>query len=142
MGLWILGRQWCDFIMFDPRLEAVGKSVFVKRVQRDDDFIERMETGLMTFARLVDDYRAVLLRADTVQRAASKSVKPMQRAPLKTSALPIVNETRYQALERRALAAPSRAAADLILDAASDLPADEYSALFKVTTARFRTVSA
>ena len=35
------GRQWCDFVSFDPRL-PVDMQLFVKRVQRDDAFIDDM----------------------------------------------------------------------------------------------------
>ena len=36
MGLWITGRQWIDFVMFDPRLKPVGKEFFIERVRRDE----------------------------------------------------------------------------------------------------------
>jgi len=55
-GLWITGRKWCDFIMFAPQLEAVGKDLFIKRVMRDDDFIEDMEAKLVNFASKVQEH--------------------------------------------------------------------------------------
>ena len=60
MGLWLTGRKWLDFVMFDPRLETVGKSLFIKHVTRDEAFIEKMEADLMRFTRLVDSYAAIL----------------------------------------------------------------------------------
>ena len=54
-GLWLTGRKWCDFVMFDPRLRGVGKALFIKRVARDERFIEVMEADLMRFAALVND---------------------------------------------------------------------------------------
>ena len=48
-GLWITSRKWCDFILYAPQLERVGKHLFVKRVERDEDFIERMEAQLVKF---------------------------------------------------------------------------------------------
>ena len=61
-GLWITGRLWCDFIMYAPQLETVGKHLFVKRVERDESFIECLEKDLMVFAALVQDNEGVLRR--------------------------------------------------------------------------------
>jgi len=48
-GLWITGRQWCDFIMYVPDLEQVGNDLYVKRIHRDDDFIDEMVRQLLRF---------------------------------------------------------------------------------------------
>lgn len=48
-GMWITGRKWCDFIMYVPDLASVGKDLFVKRIYRDDDFINDMVEQLMGF---------------------------------------------------------------------------------------------
>lgn len=53
-GMWITGRKWCDFIMYAPQLESVGKHLFIKRVERDEDFIEEMEEKLVAFSRRVE----------------------------------------------------------------------------------------
>lgn len=42
------GRQWCDFVSFDPRMPTKAQ-LFVKRVQRDDDFIKEMESEITKF---------------------------------------------------------------------------------------------
>lgn len=55
-GMWITGRKWCDFIMYAPQLEPVGKHLFIKRVERNDDFIEDMESKLWEFARRVQTH--------------------------------------------------------------------------------------
>lgn len=60
MGLWLTGRKWCDFIMFDPRLSAVGKELFVEHIERDEKFIEKLEEDLMSFSGLVSEYEAAL----------------------------------------------------------------------------------
>ena len=52
-GMWITGRKWCDFIMYAPQLEPIGRHLFVKRIERDDNFIEKMETQLWDFAKRV-----------------------------------------------------------------------------------------
>lgn len=55
-GMWITGRKWCDFIMYAPQLEPVNKHLFIKRIERDDDFIEEMESKLWDFARRVQSH--------------------------------------------------------------------------------------
>ena len=42
------GRQWCDFVSFDPRMPAKAQ-LFVKRVQRDEAFIKEMEQEIKKF---------------------------------------------------------------------------------------------
>lgn len=42
------GREWCDFVSFDPRLPD-DLQFFVKRVPRDDAFIAAMQTEIATF---------------------------------------------------------------------------------------------
>lgn len=60
MGLWITGRKWIDFVMYDPRLGPVGKDLYIRRVFRDEDFIGRMEDDLMSFKVMVDLNEAAL----------------------------------------------------------------------------------
>lgn len=59
-GLWITGRKWCDFVMYAPQLENVGKQLFVKRIERDDDFIEKMELQLWAFEQRVQAHLEIL----------------------------------------------------------------------------------
>lgn len=42
------GRLWCDFVSFDPRLPS-HLQLFVKRVDRDNDFIKETETEIIMF---------------------------------------------------------------------------------------------
>jgi exodeoxyribonuclease (lambda-induced) len=58
-GLWITGRKWCDFVMYVPELEAAGNHLFIKRVYRDEAFIEDMEIGLVKFERSVSANEAI-----------------------------------------------------------------------------------
>lgn len=60
MGLWLTGRHWCDFIMYDPRLVTVGKELFVEHIERDEKFIEQMEADLVSFTKLVATYENAL----------------------------------------------------------------------------------
>lgn len=48
------GRQWCDFVSFDPRLPE-AMTLFVKRVERDDARIAELETEVIAFLREVSD---------------------------------------------------------------------------------------
>lgn len=63
-GLWLTGRKWLDFIMFVPDLAKAGKDLYVKRIYRDETFIDKMVQQLADFDRLVNEYTAIL-RADT-----------------------------------------------------------------------------
>ena len=42
------GRKWCDFVSFDPRMPE-GAQLFVQRVNRDNEFIEKMEEEIRKF---------------------------------------------------------------------------------------------
>ena len=57
-GLWITGRKWCDFIMYDPAKESVGKSLYIKRIERDEAFIADMTDKLAAFLKTVDEHVA------------------------------------------------------------------------------------
>lgn len=59
-GMWITGRKWCDFIMYVPDLANVGKDLFIKRIHRDDAFIDAMVADLNRFAKMVDTYKALI----------------------------------------------------------------------------------
>jgi hypothetical protein len=58
-GLWITGRKWCDFIMYVPDLALVGKDLFVKRIHRDDEFIDAMVLELSRFQGMIDQYESI-----------------------------------------------------------------------------------
>ena len=47
------GRQWCDFVSYDPRLPE-AMSMEVRRVHRDNKFILEMETEVVTFLQETD----------------------------------------------------------------------------------------
>jgi len=61
-GMWITDRKWCDFLMAVPDLACLnnGNELYVKRVYRDDDFIETMERQLWEHALRVKKYEALL----------------------------------------------------------------------------------
>ena len=57
--LWLLGRQWVDLTLWCPDLNHM----VIKRITRDEDAIEALETDLMAFARLVTQYEHTLRTA-------------------------------------------------------------------------------
>ncbi len=58
-GLWLTGRQWIDLVVWVPSLNHM----VIKRINRDEDYIEAMETDLMAFSRLVTQYENTLRTA-------------------------------------------------------------------------------
>ena len=42
------GAQWCDFFSYDSRMPE-GSRHFLKRMMRDNNFIEEMEKEVKTF---------------------------------------------------------------------------------------------
>lgn len=59
-GIWISGREWCDFTLYCPALKTIGRELTVIRVHRNDDYIAAMEPELWEFNELVESYRAQL----------------------------------------------------------------------------------
>lgn len=47
--MWITGRQWWDFMSFQPTLRIQNLAEFVVRSERDDDYIAEMVDKLGTF---------------------------------------------------------------------------------------------
>jgi putative phage-type endonuclease len=47
--LWISGRQWCDFVSFDPRING-DASYFCERIYRDEDYILELEKECFAFS--------------------------------------------------------------------------------------------
>jgi len=61
--MWITGRSWWHFCLYCPALEPVGKKLWMKHVERDDDYIEAMERDLIEFEKLVT-HNEQLLRTE------------------------------------------------------------------------------
>jgi len=50
--MWITGREWCDFVSYDPRMpEAL--QLHVQRIQRDPGFIADLEARITSFLQQV-----------------------------------------------------------------------------------------
>jgi hypothetical protein len=65
-GLWLTGRQWIDLVLWAPALEPIGRALTIKRITRDDDAIERLETDLIAFAAMVRRNEELLTGAAAV----------------------------------------------------------------------------
>lgn len=59
------GREWCDFVSFDPRLPA-SMQLHIRRVERDDALLAKMETAVTDFLAEV---------AATVARLSARYMK-------------------------------------------------------------------
>lgn len=46
--MWITDRKWCDFVSFDPRMPENAQMIII-RVNRDDEYIERLEEEVRSF---------------------------------------------------------------------------------------------
>jgi exodeoxyribonuclease (lambda-induced) len=118
-GMWITGRKWTDFIMYVPDLAAVGKDLYVKRVFRDDAFIDDMVARLAQFDEMVRVYEGVL--RCPVEGAVDAEFDPdfleVAAAPAAPEPQP-VSQVLVDALERRREARPALAAAVTITDVA------------------------
>lgn len=51
--MWITGRQFCDFVSFDPRMPE-NAQLFVKRIVRDESAIQDLEEAVRSFLAEVD----------------------------------------------------------------------------------------
>lgn len=55
-SLWISGRAYCDFGLYCPELEPIGKDLTVITVERNDAYIEELSEDLRGFNRVVEGY--------------------------------------------------------------------------------------
>lgn len=55
--LWITGKKWSDFVLYCPALKAINKELTIIRVERDDNYIEALESDLLEFDKLVIKYQ-------------------------------------------------------------------------------------
>ncbi len=64
-AMWLLGRQWVDLVLWAPDIaDAGGKGLHIVRIERNDDVINELESDLMDFLALVDDFeRRLRLKA-------------------------------------------------------------------------------
>ncbi|WP_313629854.1 YqaJ viral recombinase family protein [Pseudomonas sp.] len=58
--MWIADKKWWHIGMYCPLLKPVGRQLWWKAFQRDNDYIESLEEDLWEFKLLVDGYEAAL----------------------------------------------------------------------------------
>lgn len=58
--LWLMGRKWVDLVLWAPDLADLGLQMTIKRVTRDENAIEALETDLLSFIKLVRENEAKL----------------------------------------------------------------------------------
>lgn len=63
------GREWCDFVSYDPRLPE-SMQLFVKRVHRDQDAIDELEREVLAFLMEEVETKVDALRRLYEQEAA------------------------------------------------------------------------
>jgi len=59
--MWITGREWCDFVSYDPRMPA-ELQLHVQRIQRDPSFIADLEARITSFLQQVGNQVEALRR--------------------------------------------------------------------------------
>jgi hypothetical protein len=58
--MWITGRQWADFVSYDPRMPE-DLQLYVQRVQRDEAYITELQNHVELFLGEVDGLVATLM---------------------------------------------------------------------------------
>lgn len=58
-NLWINGREWCDFISYDPRMPEHLR-LYVQRIERDDAYITNLAEQVAAFLAEVESTLKVL----------------------------------------------------------------------------------
>jgi hypothetical protein len=58
--MWITGRRYWHFALYCPALAPAGVDLYWRRVERDEEYIASLETDLLQFSALVDQYESRL----------------------------------------------------------------------------------
>lgn len=59
-NLWVLGREWCDYVSYDPRFPPHLR-LYVHRVYRDEPYISKLKDEVLQFLEEVESAVARLL---------------------------------------------------------------------------------
>jgi len=86
-GMWINRWEWLDLVVYTPWLASVGKELFIRRIFRDEDRIQALETDLVAFSRLVARYESRLRNSDA---AAFSPIEMAHQAPLPPESMSMV----------------------------------------------------
>lgn len=77
-GMWVMNWDWIDFIMFDPDLESIGKSLYVKRIHRDDDFIHEMVIELARADKLAQEIECKFRASNSTEKQKVQTTVPTE----------------------------------------------------------------
>lgn len=57
--MWVTGREWWDFISYDPRVPD-ERFLYIERIWRDEEYIKRLEERVMAFSEQLEKAWATL----------------------------------------------------------------------------------
>lgn len=59
-SLWVTGRNWIDFVSHDSRIASKKLMIDITRVERDKEYIDKMEARYNEFEDKVEEYKMKL----------------------------------------------------------------------------------
>lgn len=54
--MWITGREWWDFVSYDPRYEDVDLDLHIHTLERDEEFIKEVDERYQQFEEIIQGY--------------------------------------------------------------------------------------
>ena len=64
-NMFVCERKWCDYVLYNPKHEAKGKSLFITRVERDkkmqDTIAGIIDESVITIQKYTDRYKVLSL---------------------------------------------------------------------------------
>jgi exodeoxyribonuclease (lambda-induced) len=69
-AMWLTGRKWVDLCLWAPDLADIGRDLTIVRIDRDNDEIAKLESGLLAFWRRVQSLEAKLRGQAELELAA------------------------------------------------------------------------
>ena len=57
MQMYVYNKKWCDFIAFNPNFK---QSLFIHRVERDEEMIEKIKEGIEIGRKLIKEYEPLV----------------------------------------------------------------------------------
>ena len=54
-ALWITGRKYCDFVSYNTRVKEQAKQIYIKRIERNEEYIKTLEERLLNFIKQLDN---------------------------------------------------------------------------------------
>ena len=56
VNLYISNRQWCDYVLYNPKYAAVGNGLFIYRVERDMVYKDTIEIAINESIKTINQY--------------------------------------------------------------------------------------